>query len=252
MRTVEDLPFVPTTWIDVEAALRRAQRRHQPVHAVEAEAHPEQLEGAQVAPRPAPASRARRVTAPPARRAARASLARSASTTCAGARCDEAARWRACPRRARSRPRARARRSARRRSACSGSKPPPASTCDASRRGPGRVATGSPSSRPRRRSARAARPARRSRRSRRPPAAPGTVAPAATPTVSRQLRSAVHGVDQRAAPPPRRAGSRSESSGSAKRRAGEQALGARAGSDQISSVTNGITGCASASVSRST
>ena len=43
MRTVEDLPLVPTTWIDVEALLRAARAGHQPAHAVQAEAHPEQL-----------------------------------------------------------------------------------------------------------------------------------------------------------------------------------------------------------------
>jgi hypothetical protein len=43
MRTVEDLPFVPTTWIDAEPLLRRAERGEQPAHPVQAEAHAEQL-----------------------------------------------------------------------------------------------------------------------------------------------------------------------------------------------------------------
>ena len=117
MRVVEDLPLVPTTWIDAKAPLGRAQHGHHAPHAVEPEAHPEELERAQVAlgPRAAPgrldARRAaipRRgsliaplqrvvaartvepLTAPPARcAAARASRARAA-TTAAGARSREA------------------------------------------------------------------------------------------------------------------------------------------------------------------
>ena len=49
IRTVEDLPLVPTTWIESKAALGLAERGHQPAHAVEPEAHPEQLEREQVA-----------------------------------------------------------------------------------------------------------------------------------------------------------------------------------------------------------
>ena len=48
MRTVELLPFVPTTCTAREALLRRAERREQAAHALEPEAHPEQLEPEQV------------------------------------------------------------------------------------------------------------------------------------------------------------------------------------------------------------
>ena len=48
IRTVDDLPFEPTTWIDAKASLRQSERGHQPVHAVEPEAHAEQLEVEQV------------------------------------------------------------------------------------------------------------------------------------------------------------------------------------------------------------
>ena len=48
MRTVELLPFVPTTWIAREALLRRAERGEQPAHPLQAEAHAEQLEAEQV------------------------------------------------------------------------------------------------------------------------------------------------------------------------------------------------------------
>ena len=73
---------MPTTWIEREALLRRAERGHQPAHAVEAEAHAEQLERRAGSARRPPASSAvaaaARVTAPPARRRSRSSLSRSA------------------------------------------------------------------------------------------------------------------------------------------------------------------------------
>ncbi len=85
-RTVDDLPFDPTTWIDGEPPLRHAERGHQLVHAVEAEPHAEQLEAEQVAPRPRAGSRAAAVRA---RRGSSASLSRSASTTWRGRPLDE-------------------------------------------------------------------------------------------------------------------------------------------------------------------
>ena len=56
IRTVEDLPLVPTTWTEAKARSGRAQRGHQPAHAVQPEAHPEQLEARAGGPRRAPGS----------------------------------------------------------------------------------------------------------------------------------------------------------------------------------------------------
>ena len=49
IRAVDDLPLVPTTCTDAEPLVRRIEDRHQPAHAVEPEAHAEQLEREQVA-----------------------------------------------------------------------------------------------------------------------------------------------------------------------------------------------------------
>ena len=98
MRTVELLPFVPTTWIAREALLRAAEHGQQPAHAVQAEPHAEQLE------------RERCSSA----RYGRSSqllqlLAQARELVALGlhdgvGRWRRSARWRACPRRGRSPP----------------------------------------------------------------------------------------------------------------------------------------------------
>ena len=47
-RTVDDLPLEPTTWIEAKRRWGMPERGHQPVHAVQAEPHAEQLEAEQV------------------------------------------------------------------------------------------------------------------------------------------------------------------------------------------------------------
>ena len=85
MRTVEDLPFVPTTWIAPKALLRRAQHGHQPAHAVQAEPHAEQLERrAGSARRRSSVQRLARSQRPSSSACSRSSLSRSACTTAGG------------------------------------------------------------------------------------------------------------------------------------------------------------------------
>ena len=232
-----------------EAALRQAQHGHQPVHAVEPEAHAEQLEREQVL-----LGLAEGHSDPRRRSASRysSSLRRSSRHHLGGRALDELARWRACARRARS-PRAAAR---------------------AGRRGGARP-------RPGRRRRRAA-PARRRRAPARSPARRRwrVVLDQLEAREPRQVVAqplvAVGDAGARAAPPtawprPRRGSgaasvtasiSRPTSASASRRRSrdlvrdrpvghGQQAaLPPRASgiSDQISSVTNGITGCSSRSV----
>ncbi len=110
MRVVEVLPLVPTTCTERKRRCGEPKHGHHAPHPVEAEAHPEQLQRAQVtlgllaAPRslgwPSGGARghtpAARVAAAPAHSASssscrRASLARSPSTTSAGAFCTKPA-----------------------------------------------------------------------------------------------------------------------------------------------------------------
>ena len=49
MRVVEDLPLVPTTWIESELRSGCPSSGHQPAHPVQPEAHAEELQREQVA-----------------------------------------------------------------------------------------------------------------------------------------------------------------------------------------------------------
>ena len=185
------------------------------------------------------------------RPAARASLSRSAWTTASAAPWPRSPRWRACPRRARSRPRSRVARAPprgaprprgrrRRRRAARRCRPGPG------RWPPARVPSGGPVDARQPRDVR-----RRCARSPRPPAAPAARGPGAAPTRSRHARSSCTAAIARAE---LGLGGRVASASSPARPPARPSAGprCRARSDQISSVTNGITGWASASVSRST
>ena len=175
MRTVEDLPFVPTTWTawkrscgepsTVSSRRMRSSPKRMPNSSSESRcssARPS-VPRASCAARPAPARRRVELLALGLRRRRPAPWPRSPG-------------WPACPRRARSRPRtrrpARARAGARPR----GRRRPTASTATLPPGTP-TVATGSPPFVARTRSARAAPRARRRARSRRPPGARGTGLP---------------------------------------------------------------------------
>ena len=222
----------------------------QPAHAVQAEAHAEQLEREQVlAPRRSARPGAHSASSSARRRA---SFSRSASTTAGGAlatnpslaslrsaRCDLARRAR------RGAPRAR-----------------PLGGLEVDVLGAAARATAPPgtrdaSPRARRRPRVQAKRASRAICSAVRLVAVGEqprrqTAPGRAPTASRQRAQRLHGRDRARRSPPRRPRRRSASSAAGQRAPQQQPLGRRAVRPQISSVTNGITGWAIASVSRST
>ena len=164
----------------LEALLRRAQRRHQPAHAVQAEAHAEELEAQQVAlglgeGHSASSSRRRR-----------SSFSRSAATSCSGALATKPSLASLASARAIS-PRRRSRSAARLRSSSAGSTSVAGADLDqAAVEGHGRR-----SARRRRRGPGAPSAPRARRRRRGRPGAPASTWPGLTPASSRHERSAV-------------------------------------------------------------
>ena len=247
IRTVELLPFVPTTWIAPEALLRASRARSAAGACARARSACRTARARAGAPRRARGARSLTSVLQLPLAAARACRARPA-TTASGALATKP--WLASLPSARAisllEPRARS--AARALASASRSTASEASTATLPPGTP-TVATGSPPFGATTRRARAARRARPCARSPRPRAAPGARAPGAAPTRSRQPRSSCTARDRARRPRPRRPRRRSASSGAGPAVRPSAGRRRRARSDQISSVTNGITGCASASVS---
>ena len=244
MRTVELFPFVPTTWI----AAKRSCGEPSAVSSRRMRSRPKRIPNSS---RPSRCSSARSalqaLTRPSRSSRSRASFPRSASTTAAGALATKPSLPSFFSARAIS-PSSQPRRSSIRRAAAPRSTASDGSTAIAPP-GTATVAAGSPVAGPfqPRQSRDVARGAVVALRA---PAAPGARPPGAAPMRSRQPRSSWTAAIARPSSASA-AGSSSASSTCGQRRAISRPL-APGTCDQISSVTNGITGCAIASVSAST